>query len=167
MTNARCALPLFFVAWALAVLLVSACIGSTGWNYGGAPPASPAPTTGTLSLRTAQGSHGAQLTDGQGRSVYVFLGDTPGVSNCNGACAAAWPPVILPGGSAATTSEDGVDQQLVGMFQRTDGSTQLTFNEMPLYYCAGDTAAGQDNGEGALAFGALWYLVMPDGTVLR
>jgi len=37
---------------------------------------------------------GTILTDGSGRSLYIFELDQPNVSNCSGGCALAWPPVI-------------------------------------------------------------------------
>jgi predicted lipoprotein with Yx(FWY)xxD motif len=39
----------------------------------------------------------------------------------------------------------------------------VTYNKHPLYYYSGDSQAGQQNGQGLNAFGALWYVVGPAG----
>ena len=39
-----------------------------------------------------------------------------------------------------------------GTISRDDGSTQVTYNGMPLYYWKGDTAAGQITGDGVNGF---------------
>jgi len=49
---------------------------------------------------------------------------------------------------------------MLGTTTRTDGSVQVTYNGHPLYYYAGDSAAGDVNGEGKLS---LWYVITPDG----
>ena len=48
-------------------------------------------------------------------------------------------------------------------YKRGDGSTQVTYNKHPLYYYAGDSQAGQQNGQGLNAFGAAWFAVTPTG----
>ncbi len=57
----------------------------------------------------------------------------------------------------------GVKASLLGTIKRTDGTTQVTYNKHPLYYYSGDSQAGQQNGQGLNAFGALWYVVGPAG----
>jgi hypothetical protein len=44
-------------------------------------------------------------------------------------------------------------------FARSDGTTQVAFNGRALYYFIQDTAAGQTNGEGVVAFGGTWHVV--------
>ena len=44
-----------------------------------------------------------------------------------------------------------------------DGTKQVTYAGHPLYYFAGDSGAGQTNGQGVDGFGALWWLVAPSG----
>ncbi len=56
-----------------------------------------------------------------------------------------------------------VKASLLGTIKRTDGTTQVTYNKHPLYYYSGDSQAGQQNGQGLNAFGALWYVVAPAG----
>lgn len=46
----------------------------------------------------------------------------------------------------------------------SDGTTQATYNGHPLYTYAGDTAPGQDKGNGINASGGLWYTVPVTGS---
>jgi predicted lipoprotein with Yx(FWY)xxD motif len=46
---------------------------------------------------------------------------------------------------------------------RSDGSTQATYNGHPLYTYAGDTAPGQNNGNGLNANGGIWHEVTVSG----
>ena len=101
---------------------------------------------------------GADLADGSGRSVYLFTADKGSVSNCYGACAAAWPPVLASGNEAAGP---GVTAGTLGTTPRRDGTRQLTYDGRPLYYFAGDQAAGSTAGQDIHHFGGEWYLVSP------
>jgi predicted lipoprotein with Yx(FWY)xxD motif len=58
----------------------------------------------------------------------------------------------------------GVTASLLGTISRGDGTTQVTYNQHPLYYYAGDSGAGQLNGQGIDAFGAKWFVVTPTGS---
>ena len=130
-----------------------------------APSASASAVPSSITVMTTTGSLGEYLVDSQGMSLYVFLADTQGQSNCSGSCAQAWPPFTVPSGMSVQGSGD-VQNSMLGTIQRSDGSTQVTYAGRPLYYFSGDTAAGMTNGEGLNQFGALWYLVKPDGTDL-
>jgi hypothetical protein len=57
----------------------------------------------------------------------------------------------------------GVTSGDLGTITRSDGTKQVTYAGHPLYYFAGDSAAGQTNGEGSHGFGAPWYVVAPSG----
>lgn len=108
-----------------------------------------------VTLATASSSFGTILVDGDGLTLYVFDNDSGGESSCYDACAATWPPVT---GTAA--AGDGVDASLIGSTERTDGTTQVTYNGMPLYLYAADSAAGDVNGQGV---GGVWWVVGADG----
>ncbi|WP_395292912.1 hypothetical protein ACF9IK_04370 [Kitasatospora hibisci] len=101
---------------------------------------------------------GAIVTDGSGRTLYRFDKDTgkPSASTCVDACAAKWPPVP----AQEKVDVTGVESALVGTVTRPDGSKQLTLNGWPLYRFAGDTAAGQTNGQGV---GGTWFASTPEG----
>jgi predicted lipoprotein with Yx(FWY)xxD motif len=119
-----------------------------------------APSSSGAKLATADvGSFGKVIVDGTGRTLYVFDKDTanPSKSNCDGGCAAMWPPVLAGSG---TPQVDGVDASLVGTVARTDGSKQVTVAGLPVYQFAKDTKAGDANGQ---AVGGIWWVVGPDG----
>lgn len=98
---------------------------------------------------------GEILVDGEGSSLYIFDNDTDGTSVCTGDCADTWPPL-----TGDVTAGDGVDAALLGTTERDDGTLQTTYDDQPLYYFAGDTAAGELNGQGV---GEIWWVVGPDG----
>lgn len=99
------------------------------------------------------------LVDDQGRSLYVYLNDSPrsGASACVDDCAVEWPPltVVVP-----PASGEGVDPSLVGAIARGDGSIQATYNGWPLYYYLMDTIPGTKN---APNLESLWFLLSPSG----
>ena len=112
----------------------------------------------TVDVRT---SHGASfLTNGSGRSLYLWVPDTSTKSTCSGGCATAWPPLTTKGKPSAGTGAKASD---LGTINRSDGTKQVTYDGHPLYTYIGDSAAGQTNGEGSTEFGAPWYLVAPSG----
>lgn len=113
----------------------------------------------TLTLRT-DAKYGAFVTGADGMSLYVFLKDKgDGVSACYGACAGSWPPLTVASASDVIPGS-GVTGAL-GTITRTDGTIQVTLGGMPLYYFAGDTAAGDTKGQG---LNDVWYLASPAGT---
>ncbi len=101
---------------------------------------------------------GTVLTDGKGLTLYRFDKDTanPSVSNCDGDCAAKWPPVVASG----DVQVQGVDQALVKTVDRTDGTKQVTVGGWPVYRFAQDAAPGEAKGQGV---GGTWFVAAPDG----
>jgi predicted lipoprotein with Yx(FWY)xxD motif len=99
---------------------------------------------------------GEILTDADGNTIYYFANDSEGTSTCAGDCLANWPPVPAEG---TPTAGDGVDAEL-GTAEATDGTTMLTVNGFPAYYFAGDSAAGDTNGQGV---GDVWWVFGADG----
>jgi predicted lipoprotein with Yx(FWY)xxD motif len=142
----------------LAVGGLTACGGSDESGSGSTAPAASQPAGGAAKLKTAElGDLGKAVVDGNGRTVYVFDNDVQGKSNCDGDCAAKWPPVAAGTG---TPQLDGVDASLVGTTTRKDGSKQLTLGGLPLYLFAKDSKAGDAKGQ---AVGGVWWVVGPDG----
>jgi mono/diheme cytochrome c family protein len=93
-------------------------------------------------------------------SLYVFLRDTDGESACYDQCATAWPPLLT---DDAPVALDGVDGELLGTTERTDGTTQVTYAGWPLYFFVQDQAAGDVAGQGV---NDVWYLVSPAGEAI-
>ena len=124
--------------------------------------ATSAPSSGAtgMSVIAKSSGLGTILTDGTGRTLYVFAKDTGTKSTCSGACASAWPPATTSG---TPTGGSGVTSSKLGETKRGDGMTQITFAGHPLYYFSGDNAPGQTNGNGVTAFGAQWFALSPAG----
>lgn len=112
-----------------------------------------------LTLEAATTDLGTFITGADGRTTYFFSVDTaPGASNCADDCLAAWPPVTVDEGGTVAAGE-GVSGVL-GLITATDGSPQVTYDGRPLYYFAGDQAAGDTNGQGV---SDVWWVATVDG----
>lgn len=116
-------------------------------------PASNAPssasTTGVV-VTMATTSLGPVLTGPSGLTLYTHTGDTASSSTCTGGCATAWPPLAVATGATATAGT-GVSGTL-GTLTRADGTTQVTYNGMPLYGWQNDAKAGDVTGQGVNGF---------------
>lgn len=148
---------------ALVVALTGCAGGGTGGGTGGEPAETGdgqtvAPETSEAVLTTAESDFGEIVVDGEGMTVYMFDQDTQGSgeSSCEGQCAANWPAVIA---DSETPEVEGVTGE-VGTIEGVDGQTQVTLNGWPLYYFAGDQAAGDVNGQGV---NDVWWVLSPDG----
>ncbi len=144
----------------VASALLAGCGGGGGTGaglYGGGNPPAPQPSSspaiGALNTATLKGSPG--FINNAGHTVYVFDADlaNPGQSNCNGACAQNWPPVLVSASTVLPTNW--------GMITRQDSTHQLTYKGRPLYLFAFDINAGDTNGDGQNAFGGLWHIARP------
>ena len=120
-----------------------------------AEDSTPAATTDPTVFVRTDPAVGTILTDPMGRTLYLFTKDVaPNASVCTDDCLTNWPaftaeePLTLP---------NGVDGELTS-FQRADGSSQVAFNGIPLYYFAGDSGPGDVNGQ---AKGDVWFVVTP------
>ena len=161
----------------VCAFLLGACDASNGGASGTSPagaapvasaPATSAPVGGgnsgrgqttatTLVKAEAVKGGGSVVTDGTGATLYRYDKDRPNPSRwtCAGACVKSWIPVIVPD-SVQTV---GVAKSLLGTVHR-DGMKQLTLGGWPLYRYAGDSGAGQLNGQGK---DGQWYAVTPGG----
>ncbi|HEX2153756.1 MAG TPA: hypothetical protein VHL52_07250 [Acidimicrobiia bacterium] len=114
-------------------------------------------TSGGLSV--AETDLGQILVGPDEMSLYVFLPDSQGESTCYDACAETWPPL-----TGDVTAGEGADESLLGTVERTDGSTQATYNDWPLYYYAPDEEPGDVSGQGV---GDNWFVIDPAGEVVE
>jgi predicted lipoprotein with Yx(FWY)xxD motif len=98
---------------------------------------------------------GTILVGPDGLTLYTFTNDTAGSgeSACYDACASAWPPLT----SEDPTAGEGITGEL-STIERTDGAMQVTYDGMPLYYFASDTAPGDTNGH---EVGGVWFVAEP------
>jgi predicted lipoprotein with Yx(FWY)xxD motif len=109
----------------------------------------------------ADSSLGKILVGDFGLTLYMFTKDTNGTSTCYDQCASAWPPLLTKDKPQAG---DGVDASLLGTTARKDGTLQVTYKGMPLYYFAKDKAAGDVKGQDV---GSVWYVLAPNGDVIN
>lgn len=113
------------------------------------------PVTGSVEIKVSSNAElGEFLVDEKGMTLYLFTKDTPGVSNCSGSCLTAWPPLLTSGEPRA---DDGVTGKL-GTITRDDGSLQVTYNDLPLYYYITDVKPGDTTGH---EVGGVWFVVAP------
>jgi predicted lipoprotein with Yx(FWY)xxD motif len=155
----RFALPSVAVA---SVLILSACAnssstvpaagGGTSTNSGGG-----AGSALTVSAKSLPGV-GKVLVTPDGLPLYYLKTETNGSIKCMDTCAAEWPPLLLPSSTDKASAGPGVMGKL-STVSRPDGTTQVTYNGMPLYTFASDTA-GHATGQGVQNF----YVVSASGT---
>lgn len=145
---------------ALASIGLALALAACQTGGAGSPSAvTSAGTDGAAVAVSSSADLGEFVVDADGRTLYVFLNDSPGTSACSAECAANWPPATVDGTSPS--AGEGVTAEL-GTLERDDGGLQLTLEGWPLYRYAGDAAAGDTTGEGV---GGVWFVARPDGTV--
>jgi predicted lipoprotein with Yx(FWY)xxD motif len=153
-----------------AAVLVAACSSAGSSSAGAAASGAPSGSSSSSSsanasdatvIKTASSSAGTFLTNGSGRAMYLWVKDTGDMSNCNGACAGAWPPVTT---TSSVTASGGAKASDLGTITRSDGAKQVTYDGHPLYYFSGDSGPGTATGQGSDGFGAKWWLVAPTGS---
>jgi len=168
--------PRAILASVAIVAIVAACsngAATTGPTVASTPEATVAATTapttaaGTsapsaaataIEVDVVSDALGAHITGEAGKTLYVRTSDSTNTTTCTGGCTSNWPPFTL-GAGATVTAGTGVTGTLA-TFARPDGSMQVTINGHPLYYFAGDSAAGQNNGQG---LAGVWFVASPVG----
>lgn len=123
-----------------------------------------APIQTNAVIKSVANSVGTLVTDASGRSVYMFAKDEKGKSACSGDCLRAWPPLLTVGDAKP---DQGVTATLVGTLKRDDGSTQVTYNGLPLYYFSADGKPGDMAGQLVNGFNGLWYLMSATGDTIK
>jgi predicted lipoprotein with Yx(FWY)xxD motif len=157
------------VGLSLAVILAAAC--SSGGATTTASPAAPsvaaseappssaaseAPPSAAASQPAAAmtveakdvGSLGTVLVAGSnGMTVYIFTSDVKdsGKSACSGGCIVKWPALTVAAGETPSGGA-GVTGKLGTITREDDGTLQVTYNGLPLYFYEDDKAPGDANG---------------------
>jgi predicted lipoprotein with Yx(FWY)xxD motif len=88
-----------------------------------------------------------------GMTLYTFSNDTPGVSNCVGACLDLWPAYTVDATVALVAPSVPGE---IGVIAQADGRLHITLNGLPLYFYASDAAPGDATGQGV---GDVWFVV--------
>lgn len=125
--------------------------GSSNQGNMGEPSVPPVVTVATS---TALNSY---LVAANGMTLYHYSKDSSGVSNCSGVCASTWPPYTVATTSAPLIAGSGAGGQL-STLTRANGTLQLTYNGMPLYFYKNDVNPGDTKGQG---IGKVWFVVAP------
>jgi predicted lipoprotein with Yx(FWY)xxD motif len=99
---------------------------------------------------------GAFLVGANGLTLYQFTRDEEGESNCADQCAAIWPPLLVEATETPSPGPD-VDGEL-STIRRTEGTFQVTYDNMPLYFYTGDENFGDANGHTS---GGVWFVLKP------
>lgn len=108
---------------------------------------SSAATSGATVMSATAGGSTVLVAGSNGMTVYTFSNDkaNSGTSACTGGCLTKWPALTVSAGTKPTAGS-GVTGML-GTFTRTDnGTLQVTYNGLPLYFYSGDKAPGDTNG---------------------
>lgn len=124
------------------------------------PPPNAEEGTVFVSLGSAAGL-GQVLVDSEGHTLYAFSKDRDGASTCAGACAKAWPPLLITHGEPQPSN--GTAASRLGTITLPGGKRQVTYAGHPLYGYSGDKQPGEANGNGASAFGGTWTALKGSG----
>ena len=166
--------PLFLIL--AVVALIAACSSNSGATTApsaaaptvapseAAPSeAAPSEAAGSATISLSTTALGDIIVEDEGKTVYAFTPDTAGVSTCYDECETNWPPLLAEDGETLTAGE-GLDASKLTTVDRTDGTKQVKYGDWPLYYFAGDSAAGDTNGQGV---GTKWYVVDATGALIK
>ena len=135
---------------AIAGTLIAAGIAGAATATGGVAHAATPAAKQALVSSAQRPAFGHVLVNGRGFALYYWAKEKTGTVKCTGACAAVWPPLLVPKGTMAPMHIAGV-MGAFGVAMRPDGTHQLTFNHHPLYIFTGDKTSSQilcDNVDG-------------------
>ena len=154
----------------MAVALAGGCSGSApSSDNSPSPAATPAPAIGTMEADGVGASGVSDVVVGPGRRpLYRNSLDTATRIRCVGACARAWPPVLVPAGVTIPAKVAGVNGTF-SVVGRPDHTRQLALDGKPLYRYGADRVDGSVGGNGSKAdFDGrkyTWWVVTTLGTV--
>jgi len=152
-------LGLFLIACGAPANSVVATPSSTPTPAAETPVPTPSPPPpDTLSV--AGSRYGKIIVDGQGRTLYLFDAERTATPKCYGACAGAWPPLLI---ATTPVAGGGLTQALIATVARNDGSMQVTYNGHALYLYIGDRSPGEIKCQAIPEFGGVWYVVDAQG----
>ncbi len=114
-------------------------------------------STALINTATAsvKGTSETILTNAKGLTLYYFTADFATKSACTSSCSQNWPPLLMTG-SGTPTSATSLPGKLTVV--TTANGAQVEYDGHLLYNFAGDSAAGQTNGQGL--FGK-WFVATP------
>ena len=158
-TVAVIVIAIVVMVWAAVVFVVEPSPGLLSETE--SPNPSPEVELSVVVKSTVHPSLGNYLTDGMGKTLYVYGKDESSKSSCEGECAQKWMPyyVANPEGPEGFGPSDDNLLKRINVLQRTDGSYQYAYGEKPLYYYYKDKQPGDVNGNDINEF---WSIVSVD-----
>jgi predicted lipoprotein with Yx(FWY)xxD motif len=123
-----------------AAIIFVACGGSDGGGSSGDASRS-TDTATTVATRRIDGRN--VLVDADGNALYISEQEAGGMVRCTGACLEFWEPFTIDSGQPSGSVTGGT----LGVLERPDGTTQVTFNGDPVYRFTEDEP-GTVNGDG-------------------
>ena len=122
----------------------------------------PAQPPSGIRIKSGRSDYGTILVTGAGRTIYLFDKEKQPKSECYGACATAWPPLLT---KARPVAASGARRDLLGTTPR-NGKKQVTYAGHPLYLYAPEDP-GEILCQDVFEYGGLWLIVRPSGTPVR
>ena len=151
------------IAGLLAAVLMASAGMATAAAWPGSPDFAraakkPAGKNG-IRITTAGSDFGTILVNRNRQAIYRFDRENDGRSECYGACAAAWPPVLTKG---LPKAKGKTRQKFLGTTRRKGGALQVTYAGSPLYYYVGE-GPGEVFCNDVYEFGGTWLVIHPNG----
>jgi predicted lipoprotein with Yx(FWY)xxD motif len=112
-----------------------------------------------ITVKVVKSQFGSILADGRGHAFYYFDKEKTRRSECYGACAKGWPPVLAKGRPVAGR---GARRGLIGTTRRRGGQLQVTYRGRPVYYYVHD-GPGRVRCHNVRECGGLWLVIRPNG----
>jgi predicted lipoprotein with Yx(FWY)xxD motif len=140
---------------------IAVIVFAVGGGSAKTPQSRTVPPGSAISIRST--SLGKTLVDANGRTLYLFEGDTRNLSRLSSAGLSVWPRFIATGPVKAV---NGAQASKLGTISSPSGVRQVTYNGHPLYYYVGDSKPGSTRGQRLNEFGALWYVLGPSGNAV-
>jgi predicted lipoprotein with Yx(FWY)xxD motif len=135
-----------FLLPALSASALLAACGSSSNTTSSSTASSAATAAAKAALVTTATNaalHRTILVDAQGMTLYHLSGEGAGKWICtSSACVGVWHPLVAPSGGLS-----GGTVGSLGTTMRPDGTTQVTYQGMPLYTFAPDTSPGDVKGQ--------------------
>jgi predicted lipoprotein with Yx(FWY)xxD motif len=146
---------------AVVIALIAVIVLAVGGGTAKTRPSQTAASGSAVAIRST--SLGKTLVDANGRTLYLFEGDKANVSRLSRAGLAVWPRFTS---TSRVKAENGAQAAKIGTITGPHGVRQVTYNGHPLYYYVGDSKPGSTRGQRLDEFGALWYVLGPNGNAV-
>ena len=111
----------------LAIVTVAALVIPAATMAEADAPAAKAPV-----IKMKVKGFGSILATPGRKALYFWSVEKDFKVHCTGACAKAWPPVIVKSRASVQTRMPGISGRF-GVIKRPDGKLQLTRNRLPVY----------------------------------